>query len=1084
MSSKEKEHNINKKTKNSEIEFYTPKSNLSIGSVNRNVAINNLYKYVNKTKKISNNKIKKRFNGRNNYISIDQSNIKLSNIFSLKEKNKKAETNKDKFLIEFGKSDTVPDKNYIPINNNVKTKIHAIKKSDKQLNNKKRIFFEHTGNILRYFKNVNSTKDVDKTQETNCEQNKNDVEISKTCKDQNKVINNNTVNDTYSKDDEKTKIENIKSKETIRDINNNQTAYLDKVCDYSKIEKCENYENSNILDFEKDKIKNENLQDDNHNDVYYAFLETMYIYSKKYFLYNKMEYISKLLFYKQPNLKNFIYLIESLFLKKKYVELLNLLRIHKRLWVFTCPEKDTKKNYNKINKKKVGRNKHSNDIHQAFMHSNSSIKKIYDCINIINIPDDSYVNVTGEKKFLCKTFQGVKTKESGYEHNKKESKQIRLIKNKKYFPKIKCINYIAYIKIKSLLEIKNKNCLNKGVMFINKLNKKKLIKNNCYYLLQVIIDLYELKGLYNHSLKYSILLFLKCPIYPQIILKLFGLSLLSLKDEIYLILLAKCSKKVKWIKYFLLFILYSVKYQFHNSKVFYHFLFLIESVTKAKHKNKKISKNKCKSSCRMPENTINYDNNLNKINISDTNAYGNGDRIIENHSSINTYNNNVKTILENNCSNDTENNQIDNCYILSNTIQKSNQCKEYIEQNKCEKNMSDLEKQYFDVSNIFNGTDMFHTKNYPNILVFKKVILYNSIYNKITLYDIYIYLTKNIFSKYFPRVFLYSKIYIIINIKRSFYERNYSMCYSLCKLLLMDQIYDSSVITFFVNSAYLLNKISCIKKLAMELKKINKFIYFLFCNASLLLHFNKIEKSIQIYKYIIDTYSNIFSDLYFYSLSNLIYSLQLTQKAHQIIIYCKNLNKLFFNNIHSYILLSYYYFVNNIPNKTFNSLFKAYSIYNYHPDIYYILSLLSLSYKKFKDYVSFSELALFFSLKKQVVRNYIFTKIYEKQNKYIPSYLLHYNFKIINTNEISSNTFAFFDEFMCYFYFENLIKAYVILHSVYSKRSKLNYLILGENLCTTGLRFFSKDIKLLHILGYIYNIKKRTKIHLSIDDVA
>ncbi|ETB61583.1 hypothetical protein YYC_01441, partial [Plasmodium yoelii 17X] len=133
----------------------------------------------------------------------------------------------------------------------------------------------------------------------------------------------------------------------------------------------------------------------------------------------------------------------------------------------------------------------------------------------------------------------------------------------------------------------------------------------------------------------------------------------------------------------------------------------------------------------------------------------------------------------------------------------------------------------------------------------------------------------------------------------------------------------------------------------MELKKLNKYIYFLFCNASLLLYFNKIERSIQIYKYIIDTYSNIFSDLYFYSLSNLIYSLQLTQKAHQIIVHCKNLNKLFFNNIHSYILLSYYYFVNNIPNKTFNSLFKAYRIYNYHPDIYYILSLLSLSYKKY-----------------------------------------------------------------------------------------------------------------------------------------
>ncbi|CXJ18431.1 conserved Plasmodium protein, unknown function [Plasmodium berghei] len=1076
MSSKEKEQNLNKKKKNSEIEFYTPKSNLSIGSVNRNVAINNLYKYVNKAKKVSNNKIKKRFNGRNNYITIDQSNIKLSNIFGLKEKNKKPEINKDKFLIEFDKSGTVSDKNYVPINNNIKTKVHAIKKSDKQLNNKKGIFFEHTENILRYFKNVDSTKSANNTQESNYEQNKHDIEISKTCKDQNNVINNNTVNNIYSKDDEKAKIENINNKETIRDINNNnQISYLDKVWDNSKITNCENCENSNILNFEKDKIKNEHLQNDKHNDVYYAYLETMYIYSRKYLLYNKMEFISKILFCKQPNLKNFIYLIESLFLKKKYVKLLNLLRIHKKLWVFPCPKKDTQKSYNK---KKVGHNKHNNDIHQIFMHSNSPIHKIYDCINTINISDDSYINATDEKQFLCKNFQRVKKKKSDYEHKNKESKQIKLIKNKKYFQKIKCINYIAYIKIKSLLKIKNKNCLNKGVRFINKLNKKKLIKNNCYYLLQVIIDLYELKGLYNHSLKYSILLFLKCPIYPQMILKLFGLSLLSLKDEIYLILLAKCSKKVKWLKYFLLFILYSVKYQFHNSKVFYHFLFLIESVTKAKHKNK------CKNSCRMSGNAINYDNKLNKINISNANGYRNGHRVIENHSFINTYNNNIKTILEKDCSNDTESNQIDNSYILSNTIQELRQCREYIEQNKFEKNMSDFEKKDFEVSNIFNGTDMFHTKNYSNILIFKKVILYNSIYNKITLYDIYIYLTKNIFSKYFPRVFLYSKIYIIINIKRSFYERNYSMCYSLCKLLLMDQIYDSCVITFFVNSAYLLNKISCIKKLAKELKKINKYIYFLFCNASLLLYFNKIERSIQIYKYIIDTYSNIFSDLYFYSLSNLIYSLQLTQKAHQIIVHCKNLNKLFFNNIHSYILLSYYYFVNNIPNKTFNSLFKAYRIYNYHPDIYYILSMLSLSYKKFKDYVSFSELALFFSLRKQVVRNYIFTKIYDKQNKYIPSYLLHYNFKIINTNEISSNTFAFFDEFMCYFYFENLIKAYVILHFVHSKRCKLNYLILGENLCTTGLKFFSKDIKLLHILGYIYNIKKRTKVLLSIDDVA
>ncbi|EUR72860.1 hypothetical protein PFBG_02064 [Plasmodium falciparum 7G8] len=403
-------------------------------------------------------------------------------------------------------------------------------------------------------------------------------------------------------------------------------------------------------------------------------------------------------------------------------------------------------------------------------------------------------------------------------------------------------------------------------------------------------------------------------------------------------------------------------------------------------------------------------------------------------------------------------------------------------------NICEKKEIYNNVSNDLydlNKPMLSHDNINSNMFIYKKIILYKSSYNKVTLYDTYNYLVNNKFSKYFPKFFIYSKLYIIINIKKSFYEKNFIMCYSLCKLLLNDYIYDPCVITFFVNSCYLLNNVSSIKRLASDLKKNNMYIYFLFCNATLLLHFREIDKSIQIYKYIVDTYENVFSDLYFFSFLNLINTLHITQKASQIINHCICFNKLFFNNIQTYLLLSYHYYINNIPLKSYSSIMKAYKIYHYNPDVFYMLSLLSLTDKRYKEYVTFSELSLFFSLRLSIIRNYIFSKIYETQYEYLPFHLLYYNFKIVNFENSMIKFPMNMEPFMCHLFFENLIKSYVTYHIYSSERQGLDYLLLAENLCKIGFIFFSKDLKFLQMLKFIQGYKlKNTRMCYSIDNIS
>ncbi|GAB68956.1 hypothetical protein PCYB_143840, partial [Plasmodium cynomolgi strain B] len=734
----------------------------------------------------------------------------------------------------------------------------------KNKNVKKRIFSESSTNILRYFKNVDINNKEKTELHTHCATDKNAQNSldDKTFRDANSKFyahgngekHADVHNDIYYGEN------NVHSEEggnrkRVRSVN-----YENKMSNEGKV-KCEYVHNNAKL-----------------NCNYEEYLQTAYLYCKKYFMYRKMEFFSKYLFYRQKSIKNFIFLIEALFLRKKYIDLLYMLQRYKRLWVFFYKGAKTKraaeKKNNARNKIEMGyistKGKNSKcGKNCTKLISHKYRKSIFFKVTVQNDPtpptgeicDVEHSNVCNienskvhklkkkEEKThthkMCNTELFCKHK-NNYEVNNSTGDVINWGKTckRKTCNKIYCICYVAFVKIMSLIRMQNQNCLNKCVNFIQKISKKCLLNKNGHYLTHAVIHLYELAGLYNYALKYSMLLFLKYPVYPQIILKLFSFSILSLKDEIYLILLA----------------------------------------------------------------------------------------------------------------------------------------------------------------------------------------------NKVTLYDAYVYIAQNKFSDYFPKIFLYSKLHIIINIKRSFYEQNFSMCYSLSKLLLMDHMYDSSVVTFFVNSAYLLKKIGAIKRLAQELKTNNRRIYFLFCNAALLLHFKQIERSIQIYKYIVDSYQNIFSDLYFYSLFNLIYALQLTQKAHQIVIFCKNLNKLFFNNIHSYILLSYYYFVNDIPTKCYASLRRAHDIYRYHPDTFYLLSLLALQAKRYQEYGAFSELALFFSLRNRNLRNYVFSNIYRKQHKYVPSYLLSYHLEIIDSDRSKTLGILNLSSLLNYVYFEGLIKSYIILHFCSAKR--------------------------------------------------
>ncbi|GAW83500.1 hypothetical protein, conserved [Plasmodium gonderi] len=1092
MEQEKKEHiNAHLKKKCSEIEFYTPKSNLSHESLNRGSAFNNLHKYVNT------NVTDHHLNIQKPHLNCSVPAVNKKNILLFKNKKESSILNyikgynntKNIFVknVDIESANRIGDTsaNY-KTTNKIKEKKKGLKKCKVS---KKCIFSDSSTSILSYFKNVNTSKKRENslTIQFAVEKNKQITVIDKMLR-----------GDIYSVCRSPCYSEKCSDRYS-EFLYNNKKILSEWDGGNGKMNKCEKCE-ENLS--KEGKLKFEYLQNNiKYDHKYNDYLHNAYLYCKKYFLYSKMEFFSKCLFYRQKNIKNFIFLIEALFLQKKYIDLLCLLRKYKSLWVFCCKsakkgiigekgdnarnigKKGKKemirmnsfcdKNYTKfypgINNKCMGFNENDQYSPSLFnrVKNNETFNDFY-CTEL-SVVHKLKNKVSKNINSMCKTKLHYKYKSKHIYDITGSINSIRARKKMckgKISKKMYCICYIAFIKILSLIKMNNQVCLNKCINFIKKINKKCLLNKNGHYLTQTVIQVYELKGLYNCALKYSMLLFLKCPLYPQIIRKLFSFSILCLKDEIHLILLAKYHKNISWIKYFFIFILYSVNYQFQCKKTLDNFLFLIEKVTRCKKKNvrksvtkggktiiRKIIHNKCGlngSSClccnMMDENieevhNTKSDNKNMEINFKKKKEYQNEELHINRINQI--------------------------CHV--NHISKNTNERQWGDRREWGEEREHKEEwkkgKYFDHPSDLNyscGNNLYNDRDNTNVNIYKKITLYNSSHNKVTLYDAYVYIAHNKFSSYFPKFFLYSKLYILINIKRSFYEKNFTMSYSLSKLLLTYHMYDSSVITFFVNSAYLLNKISCIKKLAQELKKNNQTIYFLFCNAALLLHFKQIERSIQIYKYIVDSYENIFSDLYFYSLFNLIYELQLTQKAHQIISLCKNFNKLFFNNIYSYILLSYYYLVNDLPIKCYTSLIKAYNLYHYHPDVYYILSLLALTVKKYEEYITFSELALFFSLKKQKLRNYIFSKIYEEQHKYVPFYLLNYNFEKMDSGGITKNVITNLSSLLNYVYFENLIKSYIILHFCSPKRRNLNYLILSKNLSIVALNFFSKDIRLLH----------------------
>ncbi|ETW19008.1 hypothetical protein PFFVO_02027 [Plasmodium falciparum Vietnam Oak-Knoll (FVO)] len=1222
----------NYKKKNSDIIFYTPKSNLAIDSLQKTIAFNNLFKYVNKNIKkdeIKNDEIKNYEINNDDIKSYEINNDKIKRYEINNDKIKRYEINNDKIKCDKIKNDhlkNVPVKKkkkeytknmigrkvhtdelhkeniFVLPKDNINNKFGEKKKIPLKQKNKKvkkRTFSESTINILSYFKNDKIIKLKEKDNEKYTEKYRKTgtphIDINNSIKSNinstkfnnvniiNPLITNiDNLNIVYRKVNEKSYLDVNSCHKRIRSEHYQSKIFLEEKIKLNNIDYKNNTCNEvddNLNHFKKyihgnDVKQNENyLYDKNikindypiHNkdeiliekEKYYEYLENVYLYSKKYFLSDKMEYISKYLFYKNKNLKNFIFLIDSLFLKKKYVEILELLRNYRHLWIFPIHMKnkfkvknfDKKEKINNIDTKNMTNKKHGNKQKnkntQLFIHQNNIIYNDDKIINnnkknnnnkIINnninnnnnnnnnnnIYTDDYYNSLYKKEQNLKLFrkniecahfnrnkniifnnmklydpQNIPIQNTNDYIPKKinEKRKKKKKKNRKcsciyvnnmcesYYPFIYnkkkstkrmyyCISYIAFVKLICLLKLKNSNCLNKGIRFVSRIYKKMFLNKNTHYFIHAIIRLYELKGLFNSSLKYSMILFLNFPLYPHIILKLFSFSILCLREEMYLILLASYPKHFAWFKYFLFFILYSINFQFRDKKVFDSFLFLIENVNKKKKKKKLKRKQKGKD--------IIYEMEKDDFSIFDENIcidINNNKRNIENNKNNieNNKNNNEnnKNNIENN-KNNIENNKNDINNI--NMINNNNYYYIYnLQNNICEK-----KEIYNNVSNDLydlNKPMLSHDNINSNMFIYKKIILYKSSYNKVTLYDTYNYLVNNKFSKYFPKFFIYSKLYIIINIKKSFYEKNFIMCYSLCKLLLNDYIYDPCVITFFVNSCYLLNNVSSIKRLASDLKKNNMYIYFLFCNATLLLHFREIDKSIQIYKYIVDTYENVFSDLYFFSFLNLINTLHITQKASQIINHCICFNKLFFNNIQTYLLLSYHYYINNIPLKSYSSIMKAYKIYHYNPDVFYMLSLLSLTDKRYKEYVTFSELSLFFSLRLSIIRNYIFSKIYETQYEYLPFHLLYYNFKIVNFENSVIKFPMNMEPFMCHLFFENLIKSYVTYHIYSSERQGLDYLLLAENLCKIGFIFFSKDLKFLQMLKFIQGYKlKNTRI--------
>eukprot|EP00366_Plasmodium_knowlesi_P004694 XP_002262192.1 hypothetical protein, conserved in Plasmodium species [Plasmodium knowlesi strain H] len=1052
---KKTEANTSLNKKNSEVQFFTPKSNLANECVSRNVAFHNLHKYVNR------NVIEDQLKKRKGTSKSSAPAVKRKNIPS-KGKHRECSIlnyitgfkNTNNIFLKNANTDGEKRKGSIPPEDGtlkkIKEKISDVKKNK---SSKKRIFSESSTNILRYFKNVNvNNKEITKLT-TQCDTDKNAQNS----------LGDKTVTDAKSKFYAQGNSE--KHADVHKNIYYGENNVHSEEWENRKRVRSVNYENkiSDEGKMQYEYVKNNANVECNYEED----LQIAYLYCRKYFLYRKMEFLSKHLFYRKKSIKNFVFLIEALFLRKKYIDLLDMLKRYRRLWIFSYKGVKTK---GTAEKKKNARNKiQMKDISTkgnnckcgkkytkliCHKYRKSTISKV----SVRKVPTPPTGEISNvEHSNLCNIehSQVHKFKRKKKAHTNKMYTMEMLCKHKNNYEvnnttgnirnggkeykrkncnKIYCICYVAFVKIMSLIKMQNQNCLNKCVNFIKKISKKCLLNKNGHYLTHGVIHVYELAGLYNYSLKYSILLFLKFPVYPQIILKLFSFSILSLKDGIYLILLAKYCKCISWMKYFLLFILYSVNYQFRNKKTVSNFLFLLGRVTKGK---KKIAR-------RWKANNVAIKSVHNEM----------GEKI-KNKKCMPSRKNSMEGIGQ--LTYDSERNDRD-------------KCTEWIEYGESEKRKYVNISQYLEKHSIKKNMHKHNRNNNAHICT--KITLYNSLYSKVTLYDTYVYIAKNKFSDYFPKFFLYSKLHIIINIKRSFHEQNFPMCYSLCKILLMDHMYDPSVVAFFVNSAYLLKKVSAIKRLAQELKTRNRRIYFLFCNAALLLHFKQIERAIQIYKYIVDSYQNIFSDLYFYSLFNLIYALQLTQKAHQIVIFCKNLNKLFFNNIHSYILLSYYYLVNDIPTKCYASLRKAHHIYRYHPDTFYLLSMLALQAKRYEEYCAFSELALFFSLRNRNLRNYVFSNIYEKQHEHVPSYLLSYHLEIIDSSKSTTLRIINLISLLNYVYFEGLMKSYIILHFCSAKRSDVNYLMLSKNLGIMAAQFFPNNLSLLYSKGKKVNSEK------------
>ncbi|EWC89142.1 hypothetical protein PFNF54_02107 [Plasmodium falciparum NF54] len=300
---------------------------------------------------------------------------------------------------------------------------------------KKRTFSESTINILSYFKNDKIIKLKEKDNEKYTEKYRKTgtphIDINNSIKSNinstkfnnvniiNPLITNiDNLNIVYRKVNEKSYLDVNSCHKRIRSEHYQSKIFLEEKIKLNNIDYKNNTCNEvddNLNHFKKyihgnDVKQNENyLYDKNikindypiHNkdeiliekEKYYEYLENVYLYSKKYFLSDKMEYISKYLFYKNKNLKNFIFLIDSLFLKKKYVEILELLRNYRHLWIFPIHMKnkfkvknfDKKEKINNIDTKNMTNKKHGNKQKnkntQLFIHQNNII---YNDDKIIN----------------------------------------------------------------------------------------------------------------------------------------------------------------------------------------------------------------------------------------------------------------------------------------------------------------------------------------------------------------------------------------------------------------------------------------------------------------------------------------------------------------------------------------------------------------------------------------------------------------------------------------------------------------------------------------------------------------------------